>query len=78
MFVAPTRSDLKGPYIHGPCQTMFRAESGTRFNAPGRPPVHQWMLHRGDYVGDNQERLSLLGNAVVPLQAYFAARLLSS
>ena len=59
------------------CQTMFRTESGTRFNAPGRPPVHQWMIPRAAYAGLTAERLKMLGNAVVPLQAYFAARLLA-
>ena len=55
-------------------QPRFVEQSGVRFNG-GRPPAEQWLLHARDHP-HVEERLSMLGNAVVPLQANLAARLL--
>ena len=48
--------------------------SGVRFNN-GRPPPDQWLLPRSQYPAV-KDRLCMLGNAVVPLQAYLAAIIL--
>ena len=45
--------------------------SGIHFNG-GRPPAEQWLLAREEHAAVS-ERLDVSGNAVVPLQAYFAA-----
>ena len=55
----------------------FVANRGVAFNS-GRPPVTNWMLPIRDYARSARARLRLLGNAVVPMQAYLAARVLSS
>ena len=49
-------------------------QSGVNFNG-GRPPPGRWLLPKEEY-SQVCERLKLLGNAVVPLQAHLAARLL--
>jgi hypothetical protein len=52
--------------------------SGANFNPPGRPPPERWHSD-GDMHRDAVEaRLRMLGNAVVPLQAFLAARALST
>ena len=49
-------------------------QSGINFNG-GRPPPGRWLLPREEHPRV-RERLSMLGNAVVQLQAHLAARLL--
>ena len=49
---------------------------GLDFNS-GRPPAIEWMMSAEQYKHD-RHRLKLLGNAVVPLQANLAARILAS
>ncbi len=49
-------------------------QSGVNFNG-GRPPPGRWLLPREEHP-QVSERLNMLGNAVVPLQAYLATRLL--
>ena len=49
-------------------------QSGVNFNG-GRPPPGRWLLPREEHPRVC-ERLNMLGNAVVPLQAHLAARLL--
>jgi len=51
---------------------FLQKNKGLRFNA-GRPPKSEWMTSEWE-----PERLRMLGNAVVPLQANLAARILSS
>lgn len=75
---SPRAGSVGAPGLQSACLTAFRDESGRRFNAPGQPPVHRWMLPRSDYGGTTRERLKMLGNAVVPLQAVLAASLLAS
>ena len=48
--------------------------SGLEFNA-GRPPPQQWLTRTSS---DNDAQLRMLGNAVVPLQGFTAARLLAA
>ena len=52
----------------------FSGQSGVKFNG-GRPPPGRWLLPREEHPRVC-ERLNMLGNAVVPLQAHLAARLL--
>ena len=51
---------------------FLQKNKGLRFNA-GRPPKSDWMTSKWE-----RNRLRMLGNAVVPLQANLAARILSS
>jgi site-specific DNA-cytosine methylase len=55
---------------------FFREHQGLKFNL-GRPPESDWMMTREDYA-QNQHRLHMLGNAVIPQQANLAARIMSS
>ena len=48
--------------------------SGLDFNPNGRPPPSQWLAQYDSCVA----QLSMLGNVVVPLQGFTAARLLAS
>ena len=54
----------------------LRERRGLDFNS-GRPPVTEWMMSAEQYKHD-WHRLKLLGNAVVPLQANLAARIMAS
>ena len=51
-------------------------QKGIAFNF-GRPPPSQWMVTHDVYM-QNRHRLKMLGNAVIPLQAHLAARILST
>ena len=53
---------------------FFKAQGGTRFNG-GRPHPTRWLLPRTELPAV-KERLRMLGDAVVPLQAHLAAVLL--
>ena len=55
---------------------LLLRHQGLNFNS-GRPPPNEWMMSRVEYQR-NRHRLHMLGNAVIPLQAYLAARILSS
>ena len=55
---------------------FLRQNRGLRFNS-GRPSTSEWMTSLTQYKQDCH-RLKMLGNAVIPLQANLAARILSS
>ena len=57
-------------------QEHIAQNSGLAFNG-GRPPPTEWMMPRAEHK-HVKARLTQLGNAVIPLQAIVAARLLSS
>ncbi len=52
----------------------FEAQSGLNFNG-GRPPATKWLVPKKEH-SSVADRLDMLGNAVVPLQAHLAATLL--
>ena len=52
----------------------FARQSGIHFNG-GRPPPERWLLPLEQY-DSVKNRLDMLGNGVIPLQAQLAIRLL--
>jgi hypothetical protein len=52
--------------------------SGVNFNPPGRPPPARWLCASGIDLNGVEARLRILGHAVVPLQAFLAARVVST
>ena len=50
------------------------ASNPLMWNPPGRPEPREWLVRDGGAL--SEQRLSALGNAVVPLQACMAARIL--
>ena len=65
---ADVRLDARLPWL--------RERRGLDFNS-GRPPAIEWMMSAEQYKHD-RHRLKLLGNAIVPLQANLAARIMAS
>ncbi len=67
-----------GPFddaLDGPdMASLLARETDDAFNPPGRPPMENWLSARGHVDGT---RLQMLGDAVIPLQAFLAARLLA-
>ena len=63
-----------GALPDGVLPSLAAGQSGVNFNG-SRPPPERWLLPREEYP-QVRERLNMLGNAVVPLQAHLAARLL--
>ena len=55
---------------------FLRLNKGLHFNA-GRPAAREWMMSKEQYRQECH-RLKMIGNAVIPLQANLAARILSS
>ena len=56
------------------CLPALAGQTGVNFNG-GRPPPEKWLLPKGEHL-QVRERLNMLGNAVVPVQAHLAAHLL--
>ena len=56
------------------CLPALAGQTGVNFNG-GRPPPEKWLLPKREYP-QVHDRLNMLGNAVVPVQAHLAAHLL--
>ena len=66
--------DVPGVSARCPSVSCPAERSGLHFNS-GRPDPPRWFAARGEYKFA-KDRLCMLGNAVVPQQAIFAAQLL--
>ena len=74
-FAPPFAQGLSGVYAD-PQSAFIGQHKGLQFNS-GRPSTKEWMTSLSQYKQECH-RLKMLGNAVIPLQANIAARILSS
>lgn len=75
LFVPPFARGASGVFAD-PQSAFFRQHRGLQFNSV-RPSTKEWMTSLSHYK-QKCHRLQMLGNAVIPLQANMAARILSS
>ena len=74
-FAPPFAQGLSGVFAD-PQSAFIWQHKGLQFNS-GRPSTKEWMTSLSQYRQECH-RLKMLGNAVIPLQANIAARILSS
>ena len=74
-FAPPFAQGLSGVFAD-PQSAFIGQHKGLQFNS-GRPSTKEWMTSLSQYKQECH-RLKMLGNAVIPLQANIAARILSS